>query len=259
MPRRGWQQLDVPSGWVRVLRGPRPKSEQWPAANEKKDVAPREVQSGSLEDAFLDSRAVCQKSRTTGSSRARVSSKELGSERVVWRKSSRGPRQRSTHVCRKFQKANAVFGVVGSTSSSASRPNRCSGRCFRGGPAGEDQRSAEGAGCFVGSSHPSFAKASPSVDGRWSIFIGQHSSVAQCQCPGRGTSVELPQLQDAERSGIWGSCHCCTLRFGRTRRSNVGPISRKMFRCARSSLMSALITEGDIKRRCVEGGLQGVQ
>ena len=31
--RRGWQQLDVPSGWVRVLRGP--TSEQRPATNEK--------------------------------------------------------------------------------------------------------------------------------------------------------------------------------------------------------------------------------
>ena len=33
MPRRGWQQLDVPSGWVRVLRGPRPPSEKWPGAH----------------------------------------------------------------------------------------------------------------------------------------------------------------------------------------------------------------------------------
>ena len=39
IPRRGWQELDVPSGWVRVLRGPRPKSEQWPAANAKKPAS----------------------------------------------------------------------------------------------------------------------------------------------------------------------------------------------------------------------------
>ena len=32
MPRRGWQQMDVPTGWVRVIRGPRPPSEKWPAA-----------------------------------------------------------------------------------------------------------------------------------------------------------------------------------------------------------------------------------
>ena len=43
MPRRGWQQLDVPSGWVRVLRGPRPKSEQWPRANEHKEVTQQQV------------------------------------------------------------------------------------------------------------------------------------------------------------------------------------------------------------------------
>ena len=32
MTRRGWTQMDVPSGWIQVLRGPRPKSEKWPAA-----------------------------------------------------------------------------------------------------------------------------------------------------------------------------------------------------------------------------------
>ena len=34
MPRRGWQSLDVPSGWVQVLRGPRPPSVKWPPARE---------------------------------------------------------------------------------------------------------------------------------------------------------------------------------------------------------------------------------
>ena len=32
MPRRGWSQLDVPSGWVQIIRGPRPRSVQWPRA-----------------------------------------------------------------------------------------------------------------------------------------------------------------------------------------------------------------------------------
>ena len=30
MPRRVWSKVDVPSGWVQIVRGPRPKSEQWP-------------------------------------------------------------------------------------------------------------------------------------------------------------------------------------------------------------------------------------
>ena len=33
MVQRGWQQLDVPTGWVQILRGPRPKAEKWPAAS----------------------------------------------------------------------------------------------------------------------------------------------------------------------------------------------------------------------------------
>ena len=33
MVRRGWSQLDVPTGWVQIVRGPRPKSVAWPRAN----------------------------------------------------------------------------------------------------------------------------------------------------------------------------------------------------------------------------------
>ena len=32
MVRKGWSTLDVPSGWVQIVRGPRPKSEKWPLA-----------------------------------------------------------------------------------------------------------------------------------------------------------------------------------------------------------------------------------
>ena len=39
MPRRGWQQLDVPSGWLRVLRGPRPPSEKWPVTHRPSSVS----------------------------------------------------------------------------------------------------------------------------------------------------------------------------------------------------------------------------
>ena len=53
---------------------------------------------------------------------------------------------------------------------------------------------------------------SPSVDGSLSTFTGQCPSIANCQCPGRGTLVELPQLRDAERSGTRRCWHCCSLR-----------------------------------------------
>ena len=33
MVRRGWFQLDVPTGWVQIVRGPRPESVTWPRAN----------------------------------------------------------------------------------------------------------------------------------------------------------------------------------------------------------------------------------
>ena len=45
---------------------------------------------------------------------------------------------------------------------------------------------------------PSSSEDSPSVDGGWSTFIGQCSSIAHCQCPGRGTLVKLPW-----NTGMW--------------------------------------------------------
>ena len=33
MPRKGWSQFDAPSGWVQILRGPRPRAPKWPRAS----------------------------------------------------------------------------------------------------------------------------------------------------------------------------------------------------------------------------------
>ena len=32
MDRKGWSQMEVPSGWLQVIRGPRLRSQQWPSA-----------------------------------------------------------------------------------------------------------------------------------------------------------------------------------------------------------------------------------
>ena len=32
MPRKGWSTLEVPDGWLQVIRGPRPPAVQWPKA-----------------------------------------------------------------------------------------------------------------------------------------------------------------------------------------------------------------------------------
>ena len=34
MGRQGWSQIKVPSGWIEVIRGPRPRSVQWPSVKE---------------------------------------------------------------------------------------------------------------------------------------------------------------------------------------------------------------------------------
>ena len=35
MVRRGWKSFDVPTGWVQIVRGPRPKSEKWPQVGQQ--------------------------------------------------------------------------------------------------------------------------------------------------------------------------------------------------------------------------------
>ena len=208
MPRRGWQQLDVPSGWVRVLRGPRPKSEQWPNAREKKEVTQHTNRWRHNKCSFSTQQGVWKVPPPPEDARSR-SKVELVDKRIESCKGLAGRPLGRSHCKGHHREGGLVarncgertpFGEVGSTSCRHS--NRCSSRCFSGKFAGEDQRSAEGAGCIVGSRHPSFAK--PSVDGRWSTFIGQHCFIAQHPCPGRETFVELPQLRDAECSGMWG-------------------------------------------------------
>ena len=40
--RRGWQQADVPTEWVQIIRGPRPKAEKWSSASAKAQVTPNQ-------------------------------------------------------------------------------------------------------------------------------------------------------------------------------------------------------------------------
>ena len=35
MVRRGWSHVEIPNGWVQLIRGPRPKSVQWPRASKE--------------------------------------------------------------------------------------------------------------------------------------------------------------------------------------------------------------------------------
>ena len=41
MVRKGWTHVEVPNGWVQIIRGPRPKSVQWPRAHDRKPQQPQ--------------------------------------------------------------------------------------------------------------------------------------------------------------------------------------------------------------------------
>ena len=47
MPRRGWQAIEVPSGWYEVIRGPRPPSQKWPWASPHQSAQSRQPLFGS--------------------------------------------------------------------------------------------------------------------------------------------------------------------------------------------------------------------
>ena len=40
MGRRGWTKVEVPDGWLQVIRGPRPRSEKWPLQTGPRSAAP---------------------------------------------------------------------------------------------------------------------------------------------------------------------------------------------------------------------------
>ena len=47
VPRRGWQAIEVPSGWYEVIRGPRPQAQKWPFAPSRQPTQQsRQSQSG---------------------------------------------------------------------------------------------------------------------------------------------------------------------------------------------------------------------
>ena len=47
MPRRGWQAIEVPSGWYEVIRCPRPPAQKWPFAPSRQAAQQsRQPQSG---------------------------------------------------------------------------------------------------------------------------------------------------------------------------------------------------------------------
>ena len=37
--RKGWSSVEVPGGWLQVIRGPRPPASKWPQAQRKPSAA----------------------------------------------------------------------------------------------------------------------------------------------------------------------------------------------------------------------------
>ena len=317
MPRRGWQQLDVPSGWVRVLRGPRPKSEQWPARERKEGghastrtggVARSPVPSAQpdfVEDASSSATEPCARGRRSRSHRggSQVASRSVGPRRgkrpfeafvessgrcsieipkfapvdkriesckgFLERARKRAGRSGGSH-CEGYDREGRVsagncrkrtpFGAVGSTSCKCiPTPVDAPDRCLSG-------KSCRRGSTFCRRSGMHLLAAPTPVLPR-PVWMGDGP-------PSLDNIPPLPSanVQDVEH---WLNCRNCEMRNaleygdpGIVARCGslvaqgaamLANLSQDVPMVARSTLMSALINEGDTKRRCVEGGLLGVQ
>ena len=104
MPRKGWSQLDVPSGWVQIIRGPRPRSVQWPRAPAQRPhlrrmfsnlVSQRRFRSG----ACTFTQPFTRDSRRGGSRRSEAVHEAL---RVARNKTKLPPIQEQVESCKSF-------------------------------------------------------------------------------------------------------------------------------------------------------------
>ena len=118
--RRVWTALDVPSGWIQVLRGPRPLSQQWPSSKRR---ATSVVESPAQRQ---------QRTATTNSSKSRPEPSGCAS--------SRGP---CASIARRGRRCSAAEGSeIGGSSSHIGRrrhsrsevPPRCSEEGQSGSP-----------------------------------------------------------------------------------------------------------------------------
>ena len=78
MVHRGWRSADVPDGWVQVIRGPRPRSIQWPRASPQSRPVP--VQSSPLSQPKQSSVPKTSGTRPFGDPQVRVTAAQ---ERVA--------------------------------------------------------------------------------------------------------------------------------------------------------------------------------
>ena len=111
MPRKGWNQLDVPSGWVRIIRGPRPRSVQWPRADAPQRPHQRGQRQGSLKE-VQHSRQCVQTgsgvvpshlpSRSPEVKQLNIHAKSLHALRVARNKTKLPPIQEQVESCKSF-------------------------------------------------------------------------------------------------------------------------------------------------------------
>ena len=58
MGRKGWIVMEVPNGWLQVLRGPRPPAARWPMSEKKVAKDPSSVQQRERQPGQLGGRPV---------------------------------------------------------------------------------------------------------------------------------------------------------------------------------------------------------
>ena len=206
MVHRGWHQLDVPTGWVQILRGPRPKAEKWRAASAKNQGSPgRRVQSGQLSrgqpvSTPPPSRQVSKPpEKVAADAIHKLFLERAKSECSVLRRSS--TELANKKFCTRQKSGGKACQVRGRGSEHPFTPSCCSASFTA---SGTDRCSRCGAGCIAFRSwNPCSSPSTGCVDGVWSSSFRRHPTNSHIRCPVPSLSSSLSECNGSNAGTRW--------------------------------------------------------
>ena len=292
--------MEVPDGWLQVIRGPRPQSERWPRwtpqAHQKPAPAVRQpgVQGskGPRVSAIPATDPVQRASPDTARAAAQEKARKLENALEVM-SDVEGPALDALRAeLKKVHSAAAVPPLdvqMEQCESFISRSQRRLAELDKQRATEEELLTEAKARLERLRLEAAASSATPNTDSELSRLRAQVMELQRAATPvlprtapvwmgdGPPSLDNVPPLPTANIQDVehWLNCRNCEMRNA-LEHGDVGTVARcgslvaqgaamlanlshDVPMNARSTLMSALINEGDSKRRCVEGGLQGGQ
>ena len=285
MMPRGWSKAPVLDGWVQIIRGPRPKSEQWPKAGPQSKATPKRSQSavsrGSPQLARVRDNVLPHRSGSRPPEAAFV-----GSHRSVGRKQSTfdpvegspscctcqvqgPPSERENRGVQELYREHGTLCSDGSRDCQSPRQKAIFESELRDGEARLAQLQFLSEAQQEQPAGPSVVELQRRIDQLVQECDALKANPTRKELPGVWTDGVPPILQeviaipgDRQDLEAWLSWRNCELRnaleFGDAatvaRSAKMATFAQDvpMHGQVKSSMMAALIDQADAKRRCVE-------